>query len=160
MGEVIHLEEITEDNFEAVIAMKRPEDEHFVASNCYSLAQAWLYRNDNDVFPYAIYLDDTPVGFILLEEDEKERELWIWRIMFPEEHANKGYGSAAIRLVIDHAKTKLNKYDDLCVDCAITNERARHVYEKLGFRKSGRMNHGDEEMRLPLHSHEADERTA
>ncbi len=46
---MIHFEKITEDNFKAVIEMKRPEGEAFVASNAYSLAQAWLYQENGFV---------------------------------------------------------------------------------------------------------------
>lgn len=63
----ISIREITEDNFEAVVSMKRPDGEKFVAPNSYSLAQAWLYRENNDVFPYAIYCGENSVGFLLLE---------------------------------------------------------------------------------------------
>ena len=66
---MVNFRKITEDNFDAIIKMKRPDDEGFVASNAVSLAQAWLYRDDGDVFPFAIYDDDTVVGFMLLEED-------------------------------------------------------------------------------------------
>ena len=46
---MINFRKITEDNFDAIIKMKRPEGENFVASNAFSLAQAWLYRDDGDV---------------------------------------------------------------------------------------------------------------
>lgn len=36
---MIHFKNITEDNFDAVINMKRPEGENYLASNEYSLAQ-------------------------------------------------------------------------------------------------------------------------
>ena len=62
---MINFRAINEDNFDAVIRMKRPDNEHFVASNAYSLAQAWLYRDAGDVFPFAIYNDDEPVGFMM-----------------------------------------------------------------------------------------------
>lgn len=74
---MIHFKEITEDNFDAIVQMKRPPAENFVASNVYSLAQAWLYRNNNDVYPFAIYNDEIPVGFMLLDEDLEERSLVI-----------------------------------------------------------------------------------
>ena len=65
---MVNFRKITEENFDAIIKMKRPEGENFVASNAFSLAQTWLYRDDGDVFPFAIYDDDTVVGFMLLEE--------------------------------------------------------------------------------------------
>ena len=97
---MINFREITEDNFDSIIRMKRPENEHFVASNAYSLAQAWLYRDNNDVYPFAIYNDEEPVGFMMLDEDLEERCLVIWRIMFPVEHQNKGYGTKAIKKIV------------------------------------------------------------
>ena len=87
---MIHFEKITEDNFDEIVHMKRPEKERFVASNAYSLAQAWLYREAEDVYPFAVYLEDKPVGFMMLDEDLEERCLVIWRIMISEEHRMKG----------------------------------------------------------------------
>ena len=144
---MVHFEGITEDNFDAIVRMKRPDDEHFVASNAYSLAQAWLYRDAGDVYPFAIYSDDTPVGFMMLDEDLEERCLIIWRIMFPVENQKKGYGSQAIEEIIRLAKDS-GKYDFLIIDCAPENKLAMHVYEKLGFRPTGGFHDGEIEMRL------------
>ena len=146
---MIHFEQITEDNFDAIIRMKRPESEHFVASNAYSLAQAWLYRNAGDVYPFAIYQDNTPVGFMLLDEDTESRYLVIWRIMFPAEHQNKGYGTQAIKQIIQLAKDS-KKYDFLLLTYAPENAIAKHVYEKLGFRPTGEISNNEIEMRLDL----------
>ena len=146
---MINFRAITEDNFDAIIRMKRPDDEHFVASNAYSLAQAWLYRDAGDVYPFAIYDDDQSVGFMMLDEDADERCLIIWRIMFPGENQNKGYGTAAIREIIRLAKDS-GKYDFLLIDYAPDNKIAEHVYTKLGFRPTGVFEHGEYELRLDL----------
>ena len=146
---MINFRAITEDNFDAIIRMKRPDDEHFVASNAYSLAQAWLYRDAGDVYPFAIYDDDQPVGFMMLDEDADERCLIIWRIMFPVENQNKGYGTAAIREIIRLAKDS-GKYDFLLIDYAPDNKIAEHVYTKLGFKPTGVFEHGEYELRLDL----------
>ena len=144
---MIHFRAITEENFSAIIQMKRPSNEHFVASNAYSLAQAWLYRDANDVYPFAIYYDEMPIGFMMLDEDLEERCLIIWRIMFPTEHQNKGYGSEAIRKIIQLARDS-GKYEFLLIDCAPENKIAKHVYEKLGFKPTGIVNHGEIELKL------------
>lgn len=146
---MISLRAITEHNFDAVVGMKRPEEEGFVASNAYSLAQCWLYREDGDVFPCAICLGEEPVGFLLLEEDAEEKELILWRIMFPEEHANRGYGGQAIRRVIELARTA-GKHDRLTLICRPDNARARHLYETLGFRPTGQVLYGEDELELKL----------
>lgn len=144
---MINFKGITEDNFTAIIQMKRPDSERFVASNAYSLAQAWLYRNANDVYPFAIYDDDIPVGFMMLDEDLEEKILAIWRIMFPVEHQNKGYGTQAIRQIIQMAKES-GKYDFMIISCAPDNEIARHIYEKLGFETTGESDNGEITLKL------------
>ena len=145
---MIQFKEITEDNFADIVQMKRPPDEGFVASNVYSLAQAWLYRNNNDVFPFAIYNDGSPVGFMMLDEDIDERCLVIWRIMFPQEHQNKGYGTQAIKEIIQMAR-KSGKYDFIALDYVPENQIAKHVYEKLGFKPTGEIfNDGEIELRF------------
>lgn len=146
---MIHFRAITEDNFDAIIRMKRPDDERFVASNAYSLAQAWLYRDAGDVYPFAIYNDETPVGFMMLDEDTEERCLIIWRIMFPAEHQFKGYGTAALREIIRLAG-ECGKYDFLLISYAPDNHIAEHVYTKLGFLPTGVFEHGEYELRLDL----------
>lgn len=139
---MINFRAINEENFDTIIQMKRPEGERFVASNAYSLAQAWLYRNANDVYPAAIYDGDVPVGFMMLDEDLEERCLVLWRIMFPEEHTGKHYGTEAVKLLIQLA-SESGKYDSMLLDCAFGNERARHVYEKAGFIDTGRVENGE-----------------
>lgn len=139
---MIHFQEINEDNFAAVMQMERPAGERFVASNAYSLAQAWLYRDANDVYPFAVYDDDTPVGFMMLDEDLEERCLVIWRIMFPPEHQNKGYGTQAIEEIIRLAKAS-GKYDFMILDYVPENQIAGHVYEKLGFQPTGEIVNGE-----------------
>ena len=144
---MIHFQAITEDNFDEIVHMKRPEGENFVASNAYSLAQAWLFREDGDVYPFAIYHDGMPVGFMMLDEDTEERCLVVWRIMFPEKYANRGYGSEALRLIIQLARES-GKYDFMVLDCHPDNKRAWHVYEKAGFRDTGEMENGECLLRL------------
>lgn len=139
---MVHFRKITEDNFNVIMQMKRPEGEHFVASNAYSLAEAWLYKDAGDVYPFAIYNDETPIGFMMLDEDREERCLVIWRIMFPEEHQNKGYGTEAMRQIIRLAKES-GKYDFMIIDYAPENEIAKHVYEKMGFVPTGEISDGE-----------------
>lgn len=146
---MISLRGITEENFDAIIAMKRPEGENFVAPNSVSLAQCWLYRENGDVFPCAIYADETPVGFMLLEEDMEEEKLMLWRIMLPPDNCGRGYGSRAVKLLIEQAKSS-GKYAGLYLDCSPENTAARRMYEKLGFMPTGDINHGDVEMCLAL----------
>ena len=146
---MVNFRAITEENFDTIVDMKCPADADFVASNAYSLAQAWLYRDAGDVYPFAIYNDDAPVGFMMLDEDLDEKCLIIWRIMFPVENQFKGYGAAAIREIIRLAKES-GKYDFMLLGCDPENHAAEHVYRKLGFTPTGVFEHGENEFRLDL----------
>ena len=146
---MVNFRTITEDNFDAVINMKRPEGEGFVASNAVSLAQAWLYRDNGDVFPFAIYDDDTLVGFMLVEEDMDEKRLDLWRFMLSPQQEGRGLGTAAVELLCQYARDS-RRYSCLQLLCAPENAAARHIYDKLGFRPTGEICFGDVEMRLKL----------
>ena len=146
---MVNFRSITEDNFDAIIKMKRPEDENFVASNAVSLAQAWLYRDNGDVFPFAIYDDDTVIGFMLLEEDMDDARLDLWRIMLSPEYEGKGLGTAAVKLMIQYAKDS-GRYKCITLLCGHENHNARHIYDKLGFQPTGEICYGDVEMTLEL----------
>lgn len=146
---MVHFRTITEDNFDAVINMKRPEGEGFVASNAVSLAQAWLYRDNGDVFPFALYDDDTLVGFMLVEEDIDEKRLDLRRFMLSPQREGRGLGTAAVELLIRYARD-FRRYSCLQLLCAPENAAARHIYDKLGFRPTGEICFGDVEMGLKL----------
>lgn len=149
-GTMIQFKEITEENFGCIVSMKvSKEQTQYVATNTYSLAQAWLYRDANDVFPMAVYEDETPVGFILFDVDLEEKSLVIWRIMITEEHQKKGYGTQAIELAIQLARES-KRFEYIILDYAPENRLAEHVYQKLGFQPTGEISNGEIVMRLDL----------
>ncbi len=82
-------------------------------------------------------------------ELKEERCLIIWRIMFPVEHQNRGYGTQAVKEIIRMAKESGN-HDFSLLDCAPNNPIARHVYEKLGFQPTGILHNEEIEFKLML----------
>ena len=134
---MIHIKEVTEDNFGAVINLKVKEDQRtYVAPNVHSLAQCYIYRQNNDVFPYAIYNDDEVVGFVLLEaEDDNEYGL-IWRLMIGDKYQGKGYGKEVVKLCIQYFKD-LNRYKGIKLDYVIGNTAAEKLYKSMGFVPTG-----------------------
>ena len=81
---MIHLEKLTYENFDDVFELKVKKDQYgFVASNCYSVAEAYVTLiNGGQVFPFAIYNDDRPVGFIQIaygENADQDGVQWSWR---------------------------------------------------------------------------------
>lgn len=125
---------IDEKNFEEVLQLKVNEHQtKFVAPNVRSLADCYLYRNNNDVFPYAIQKGETVVGFLLLDVDKENKEVMIWRMMIDRHHQGKGYGRQTVEKVIEWVK-KENKYDVLVADYVKGNEVMGKLLRSLEFK--------------------------
>ena len=153
---MIHLEKVDWDNYEKVIKLHVAKDqEDFVADNDESLIHAYLALSDGDpVFAFAIYNDDTPVGFIQMGYDDdwsgEEHEAWlnsdvykkwdgkkyyfIWRFMIDEKYQGKGYGREALRKAIEFLKKEpCGKAEYITLSYERTNEVAKKLYFSLGF---------------------------
>ena len=76
------------------------------------------------------------VGFALYGLDEVDNEYWIYRMMIDQKHQGKGYGKEAIKLVIDDVRTlKEDRHHTITLSYEPTNEHAKRVYEKMGFKE-------------------------
>lgn len=145
---MIKLEMVNEATFKKVVDMKLPPEQNcLVAPNVVSLAQAWLYYDD--ARPYSICNDDNVVGFIMLDWDEGERSVGIWRFMIAPEHQGKGYGRKALQATIKLARGA-GTIDYLHLDYVQGNQIARDLYYSLGFRENGDIEDGEIVMILPL----------
>ena len=121
-----------------------PEQKDFVASNLYTLAEAYtIITNDGHVSPYAIYTDNKMVGFIIYEyydeEDPDDEDDWgicyqIWRLMIDKNHQGKGYGKLAVEKVIEEIKTlPYGPAEYIYISYEPENEVARNLYQSFGF---------------------------
>ena len=141
---MIYFKKINEDNFDVVIGLKVAEgQEQYVASNVKSLAQAYLYYENHDVYPFAIYNDEIVVGFMMLDEDLEDASMNIWRIMIGEEYQNKGYGREALELIIQLIKDS-HKYQTITIDYVVGNNQAQHLYSDFCFKECGSQLDGKE----------------
>ena len=134
---MVEFKEITEDNFEKVLKLKISEEQdknRFVAPNVRSLADAYLYRNAGDVFPFSVEDDGEVVGFILLDEDVEEKEYMIWRMMVDERFQGRGYGKAIVKKVIEQFEGD-ERFDILIADYVVGNEPMKKLLESLGFKE-------------------------
>ena len=145
---MIHLELVNERTFRKVVDMKLPAEQNcFVAPNVVSLAQAWLHYEE--ARPYAVCDDDEVVGFLMLDWDENERTVGIWRFMIAVEYQKKGYGKKAMEAAIDMVRAE-DKFDLIHLDYVPGNSVARNLYYSLGFRENGDVEDDEIIMTLPL----------
>lgn len=109
--------------------------EEFVASNALSIVQSvyeggWIIK--------AIEHEDKLIGFTMFGWNEQEEFYELCRIMIDRKVQNKGYGTQAIRMVLDEMQERF-KCKEVYLSTDPKNARGRHVYEKVGFRSEHTM---------------------
>lgn len=142
---MIELREITSTNLEEVLELEVSKDqEKFVSSTSYSLAQAYVYRKN--AFPFAIYADDILVGFIMFGFYESRNQYTLWKFLIDKSHQKKGYGKAALLLGIERMKDEHN-ITEMYTGVSLGNEVAECLYKSIGFRLTGLVENGMKELR-------------
>ncbi len=134
---MITLKEITEENFIDAFNLKLGEgQEEYVSHPVRSLAQAYVYREQCQ--PFCIYHEDEMVGYVMVIYDHDVPEYDIWHMMIDASGQGKGYGKAALRLVMDYIKTKpFGSSDRVALTCNKDNSAALELYRKMGFEETG-----------------------
>lgn len=133
---MIGLELVNKDNFEEVLQVQvLEEDQRRVATVEYSLAQAWLYRDEGTLLPYAVKSGQKIVGFVLLSIKE-DKSYYVWRLLIDRHYQNRGYGKEVIRQVIGLAKEDPSCHT-ITMNYVIGNHKMRYILEKFGFQSVG-----------------------
>ena len=138
MRDDVKLNDITEDNWRAVIALKLDaEQEDLVASNLYSIAES---RFDPDARPRAVYAGKRIVGFLMY--DVQSRKASIYRFMIDRKHQDKGYGRAALNHALDEIKA-IPRMKKISIGYMPDNPVAKPFYASFGFVEVGKDEDGE-----------------
>jgi diamine N-acetyltransferase len=152
---LVTLQEVTAQTVRAIAdlrvsALQQP----YVASNAISIAQAYFHP---EAWFRAVYADDVPVGFVMLEDPTLlpdwigPAQVSLWRFMIDERRQGHGYGRAALRLVIEHARSRPGQ-THLRTSCVQGPHSPVGFYERCGFRRTGEFDEDEEILELPLHA--------
>lgn len=146
---VVTLREITKDTVRDILRLKvKPEQDDFVAPNAVSLAEALF---EERAWYRAVYADETPVGFVMLFDNDEKPFYYLWRFMIDGRYQGNGYGRAALLLVIDYVETRPNA-TELQLSYVPEPGSPEKFYEKLGFANTGEVHDGEQVMVLALTS--------
>ncbi len=157
---MITLEKITWDNWESCLRLRvKDEQDDFIASNMYSLAQSYVALLNDELPPmtYAICKDNSVIGFVMMyhdtaeESDYSEESYGICRFMIDKDFQGKGYGKEAFAKALYLIKT-FPQGDAVSVflSYAPQNEAARKLYASFGFVETGEISDGEVVARLAL----------
>ena len=132
---MVELREITSDNLEDVLNLQIFEyQDKFVSSTAHALAQAYVYHET--AFPFAIYVGDTLVGFIMLGYYESRNQYTLWKFMIDKQYQKKGYGKEALICGIAYLREKFHA-KEVYTGVLLGNEIAKHLYTSVGFVETG-----------------------
>ena len=143
---MLKLKKINRNNVEAILKLEVFDNQKsFVATNNSSIIEAYIAITDNnDVFTFGIYKDDTPIGFLMIgfdvnSDDEGAPRIAkgnynIWRFMIDKKFQGKGFGKKSMDLALEFVKTfpcETAKYCWLSYES--DNDVARQLYKSVGF---------------------------
>ena len=148
----IELRELNSENTPQCLLLKvSGEQAVYISSNENSLKEAT--ENENVARPFAIYADGAMVGFTMFAFDEEYEDpndrYWLWRFMIDEKLQGKGYGTAALQVIIRYFRE--HGANNIRLSTKETNRFALSMYQKAGFRITGEMNEAEIVLQLDLH---------
>ncbi len=153
---MLHLERINGSNVWDILKLTVSESQkNYVAANDISIIEAYTAIAGNGyAFPFGIYDDEKPVGFLMIGFDVDD--YWtdapeiargnynLWRLMIDQAWQNRGYGKKAVQLALDFIKSMPCGKAEYCwLSYEPENEAARQLYQSFGFAETGEMD-GDE----------------
>ncbi|MBA3876331.1 MAG: GNAT family N-acetyltransferase [Anaerolinea sp.] len=146
-GAIVELREVTKDTVRAICRLETGEAQRaFVAPNAISFAEALF---EPKAWYRAIYADGAPVGFAMLYLDLEEPRYYLWRLMIADGFQRRGYGRAALGLILEHVRT-LPGATELLVSWVPADGGPAPFYAGLGFVPTGEIDDGEVVARLAL----------
>lgn len=144
----VSLREVTKETLRDITRLKvSPDQERLVATNAESIAEAYFSR---DVAWFrAIYADDTPAGFVMLEDDPAGGRYYLWRFMIDARYQKRGIGQKALELLFEYVRTRPGARV-LYTSCVPGAGSPGPFYEKMGFVYTGEEDEGELVMRRQL----------
>lgn len=137
---------VTKENWNALIKLKVREDQtHFVASNLYSIAESKFGFDESDgshwdLYPYGIYDDETPVGFLMYGYNFQyaDFQAFILRLMVDQNRQGRGYGKFGMEKMLEIFRAD-ERVQSVGISYEPENDGARKLYASLGFVETGKM---------------------
>ena len=135
------LRPITDENRDEVVALRvAPSQTRFVGTVTDALADADEIPEAKGWYR-AVYVDDVPVGFVMLSWDvvpQPPRIIgpwFLWKLLVDERHQHRGYGREVVKLVAQIVRG--NEGTELLTSCVQAADGPEAFYRRLGFTPTG-----------------------
>jgi len=140
----VTLEEITDENREAVLALRvAPGQEQFVSSVQDSLAEATEYPHAKPWYRAVFARGELagPVGFVMVswncepQPPEIIGPWFLWKLLIDERYQGRGYGAAVVRQIVELVRAE--GATELLTSFVPGDSGPAGLYQRLGFMPTG-----------------------
>jgi diamine N-acetyltransferase len=143
---VVSLRPIDESNRDAVEALEvSPEQQRFVSNAADSIREA-AREPDGRALYWAIYADETPVGFVMISDDVGSPDYfpqYLWKLFIDERYQGRGYGTATLDLIAAYFSRR-PEVEVMRTSAGQGEGSPIGFYERYGFERTGDIVFDDE----------------
>ena len=143
---MVSLRPISGSNRHEVEALRTsPAQEQFVSTVVESLAEA-AEEPDGRAKYWAIYDDETPVGFVMISDEVGSSEYiphYLWKLIIDERYQRRGFGTQTLDLIVDYFRDR-PRVDVLTTSAGQGEGSPIPFYERYGFERTGDVVFDDE----------------
>jgi GNAT superfamily N-acetyltransferase len=136
---MVSIRPIDDSNREAVEALEvSPEQDQFVSNVADSLLEA-ADESDGRALYWAIYADETPVGFVMISDDVGGPGYfpqYLWKLFIDQRYQGRGYGTATLDLVAEYFR-KRPEVEIMRTSAGQGKGSPIGFYERCGFERTG-----------------------
>jgi diamine N-acetyltransferase len=136
---MVSLRPIDDSNREAVAALEvSPEQQQFVSNVADSLREA-AAEPDGRALYWAIYADETPVGFVMISDDVGGPGYfpqYLWKLFVDQRYQGQGYGTATLDLIAEYFRRR-PEVEVMRTSAGQGKGSPIGFYERYGFEQTG-----------------------
>jgi diamine N-acetyltransferase len=131
----ICIKPVDRDNWEEAVSISLFETQvKMVPSVIESLAYAYIKPWDEALDPYILHLQGKVIGFFYISyTPESTDNYWIGGFQIDKDYQGKGIGEVSLERIIEFIKEKHSLCKVISLTIERNNERARKLYERIGF---------------------------
>ena len=149
---MVSLRPLTQSNCQAVEALRvSPGQQRFVSGVAESLLEA-AEHPDARALPWAVYADDTPVGFVMIADEVDSPEYipqYLWKLLIDERYQRQGFGTATLDLIVEYFRGRPG-VEVLNTSAGQGDGSPITFYERYGFERTGEVRFDEVMLRLKL----------
>lgn len=94
-------------------------------------------QKDESARQFIAYAEEVRIGYTNLHQINLRHRTAVLAIMLDPDNQGKGYAEEVVRSIIDYGFNQLN-LNKITLDVVDYNEKAVHIYEKVGFKVEGK----------------------